>query len=480
MVEPSPLLFTLLVVLLFIVCCDAINYSFEEKTRVLNLNNLKREPKIITSSNCLSKKSRIERGATILEMKHSDHCYGGTNADWNKRQQRKIITDEIRVKSLQSRIKNMVFNYNNGVSDTQIPLTSGIDLETLNYIVTIELGGRKLTVIVDTGSDLTWVQCQPCKSCYNQQDPLFNPSMSSSYQTVLCNSTTCQSLQFDTGNRGVCASNTQTCNYSVSYGDGSYTSGELGRENLNLGNTTVNDFVFGCGRSNNGLFGGVSGLMGLGMSNVSLVSQTPNIFGGVFSYCLPTTEAEASGSLVLGGNTSVYKNSTPISYTKMVQNPMLPTFYFINLTGISIGGVALESPSFGKSRFLIDSGTVVSRLPPSIYRVVRAEFMKQVSGFPSAPGYSILDTCFDLSGYEEVDIPKIEIQFEGNSGMTVDVTGVFYFVKTDASQVCLALASLSYEGEIGIIGNFQQKNQRVVYDTKQSMFGFAEEACSFE
>jgi hypothetical protein len=61
----------------------------------------------------------------------------------------------------------------------------------------------------------------------------------------------------------------------------------------------------------------------------------------------------------------------------------------------------------------------------------------------------------------------------------VDVTGVFYSVKTDASQVCLAIASLPYEDEVGIIGNYQQKNQRIIYDTKGSMLGFAEEACSF-
>lgn len=338
-----------------------------------------------------------------------------------------------------------------------------------------------MTVIVDTGSDLTWIQCQPCRLCYNQPEPLFNPSISPSFQTVACNSSACQSLESATGNSGLCGTNSRTCGYYVSYGDGSYTKGELGQDHLVLGRTSVDNFVFGCGRNNRGLFGLASGLMGLGRSDLSLISQTFDVFGGVFSYCLPSTEAESesSGSLIFGNDPSVFKNSTPISYTNMVQNPQLFSFYFLNLTGMTIGGVAVQDSSFGKSGFLIDSGTVITRLPPSIYKAVKAEFLKQFSGYPSVPGYSILDTCFDLSTYEEVNIPTIKVHFEGSAEMEVDVAGVFYFVKSDASQVCLALASLQYDGEIGIIGNFQQKNTRVIYDTKQSQVGFAKETCSF-
>ncbi|KAL0663418.1 hypothetical protein Bca4012_100255 [Brassica carinata] len=180
-------------------------------------------------------------------------------------------------------------------------------------------------------------------------------------------------------------------------------------------------------------------------------------FNGVFSYCLPSLENVASGSLSFGDD---YKNSTSVSYTPLVQNPQLSSFYVLNLTGASIGGVELESSSFGRG-ILIDSGTVITRLPPSIYKAVKTEFLKQFSGFPSAPRYSILDTCFNLTSYEDVSIPTIKMIFQGNAELEVDVTGVFYFVKPDASLVCLALASLSYENEVGIIGNYQQKNQRL-------------------
>lgn len=427
---------------------------------------------------CWPQKSRTEKGVAILEMKHHRSC-SGMIKNRDDIFQKRLLADKLWVQSIQLRIKNATSESIQDSLEAQIPLTSGIKLQILNYVVAIKLGGRKLTVIVDTGSDLTWVQCNPCQSCYSQQEPLFNPSISPLYKSILCNSSTCGSLESATGYAGLCGKDKPSCEYSVSYSDGSYTSGELGSDQLNFGSSMVENFVFGCGQSNSGIFGGAAGLMGLGRSQLSLVTQTSTQFGGVFSYCLPSTEDGASGSLILGGDPSVYKNSTPISFTRMVWNPQLPTFYLLNLTSISIGGVALQSLSFSNTGSLIDSGTVITRLVPSAYRALRNEFLKQFDGYPSAPGFSILDTCFNLSSYKEVNVPTLKFHFEGKVEMNVDVSGIFYFVKSDASQVCLALASLSSEYEIGIIGNYQQKNLRVVYDSKASRLGFGEETCNY-
>nr|AAM66069.1 putative aspartyl protease [Arabidopsis thaliana] len=469
----------LLLVFLFLLSC--VVHGVDEK-KILSVHNNIWSPKksYEASTSCFSRSLGKGRESTTLEMKHRELCSGKT-IDLGKKMRRALVLDNIRVQSLQLKIKAMTSSTTEqSVSETQIPLTSGIKLESLNYIVTVELGGKNMSLIVDTGSDLTWVQCQPCRSCYNQQGPLYDPSVSSSYKTVFCNSSTCQDLVAATSNSGPCGGNNGVvktpCEYVVSYGDGSYTRGDLASESILLGDTKLENFVFGCGRNNKGLFGGSSGLMGLGRSSVSLVSQTLKTFNGVFSYCLPSLEDGASGSLSFGNDSSVYTNSTSVSYTPLVQNPQLRSFYILNLTGASIGGVELKSSSFGRG-ILIDSGTVITRLPPSIYKAVKIEFLKQFSGFPTAPGYSILDTCFNLTSYEDISIPIIKMIFQGNAELEVDVTGVFYFVKPDASLVCLALASLSYENEVGIIGNYQQKNQRVIYDSTQERLGIVGENC---
>ncbi|KAA0058691.1 aspartyl protease family protein [Cucumis melo var. makuwa] len=434
--------------------------------------------------NCIFQKPKITKGITTLEMKQRDYC-SGKITDLEKIFQNRIILDAINVNSLLSHVKSAIFpGQTHQLSDSQIPISSGARLQTLNYIVTVGIGGQNSTLIVDTGSDLTWVQCLPCRLCYNQQEPLFNPSNSSSFLSLPCSSPTCLALQPTAGSSGLCSNkNSTSCDYQIDYGDGSYSRGELGYEKLTLGKTEIDNFIFGCGRNNKGLFGGASGLMGLARSELSLVSQTSSVFGSIFSYCLPTTGVGSSGSLTLGGTDfSSFKNISPISYTRMIQNPQMSNFYFLNLTGISIGGVNLNVPRLSSNEgvlSLLDSGTVITRLSPSIYKAFKAEFEKQFSGYRTTPGFSILNTCFNLTGYEEVNIPTVKFIFEGNAEMIVDVEGVFYFVKSDASQICLAFASLGYEDQTMIIGNYQQKNQRVVYNSKESKVGFAGEPCSF-
>jgi saccharopepsin len=68
------------------------------------------------------------------------------------------------------------------------------------YLMTIHLGTppQKFVMIVDSGSDLVWVQCLPCNAphvCFPSPNPYFDPSASSSYAAVPCNSSQCDPLQ---------------------------------------------------------------------------------------------------------------------------------------------------------------------------------------------------------------------------------------------------------------------------------------------
>ncbi|XP_058727911.1 aspartyl protease AED1-like [Vicia villosa] len=128
----------------------------------------------------------------------------------------------------------------------------------------------------------------------------------------------------------------------------------LGVEHVSFGGISVSDFVFSCGTNNTCLFGGVSGLMGLGRSNLSLISQTNTTFEGVFLYCLPT-ENGASSSLVIDNDSSIFKNLTRIAYTNMVSSPQLSNFYILNLNGINIGDVT--------RRYKLGNGCVLNCFP---------------------------------------------------------------------------------------------------------------------
>ncbi|KAJ9567926.1 LOW QUALITY PROTEIN: hypothetical protein OSB04_003892 [Centaurea solstitialis] len=444
-------------------------HGYGGEKQVLTLNKFKWTPHQTNTPNCFPQRSRTEKSATILELHHRDSCFG-PRSDWNQRFLKHLLSDQIRVRSIQSRIKTALSKgADQELSQAQIPITSGTPDPQL--CCDRQLGGRNVTLIVDTGSDITWVQCQPCGSCYNQQEPLFNPSQSPTYKSVVCKSTTCENLEFATGKSGVCGVNSTNCNYSVSYGDGSYTEGDLASDNLVIGTVPIEGFVFGCGRDNSGLFGGASSAFD-GFSNYRCFWR---------DFLVLFTFGDGFG---IGFANSRERNFRlqefhPVSYTNLLSNPMMPTFYFLNLTGISIGGVSLQDPSFGKREMLIDSGTVITRLPPSIYKVVKSEFLNQFSGFPKAPGpFPSWIPALIYLATKKVEIPTVKLHMANDVKFTVDVTGILYFAKIDASQVCLALAGLSDEEEIGIIGNYQQKNTRVVYNTKEFTLGFAKETCT--
>lgn len=88
------------------------------------------------------------------------------------------------------------------IDATTVPAKDGSVVGTGNYIVTVGLGTpqKQLSLIFDTGSDITWTQCQPCaRSCYKQKEQIFDPSQSTSYTNISCSSPVCSSLTSATG-----------------------------------------------------------------------------------------------------------------------------------------------------------------------------------------------------------------------------------------------------------------------------------------
>ncbi|WP_411024826.1 pepsin-like aspartyl protease, partial [Salmonella sp. s57610] len=64
----------------------------------------------------------------------------------------------------------------------ETPLTSGAGQGSGEYFARLAVGypPREYYLVTDTGSDVSWLQCSPCSECYQQSDPIFNPSASSS------------------------------------------------------------------------------------------------------------------------------------------------------------------------------------------------------------------------------------------------------------------------------------------------------------
>ncbi|XP_020090452.1 aspartyl protease family protein At5g10770-like [Ananas comosus] len=350
----------------------------------------------------------------------------------------------------------------------RVRLTPGTSVGVGNYVTRIGLGtpATSYVMVVDTGSSLSWLQCSPCAvSCHDQVGSIFDPSASNTYQSVSCSAPECDSLDSATLNPSAC-SNSGMCIYQASYGDSSFSVGYLSRDTLSLGGQTFPNFVYGCGQDNEGLFGESAGLIGLAKNKLSLLSQLAPKLGYSFSYCLPTTSS--SGYLSIGSS-----SQAQFSYTPMVSNSLDSTLYFLTLTGISVAGrsLAVAPSAYTSAPTIIDSGTVISRLPSDVYSALSKAVAAALQRYPRAPAYSILDTCFKGRA-SRLAVPEVDLVFQGGAAMKLPPGNVMFDV--DSSTTCLAFAESS---RVAIIGNKQQQTFSVAYDVATQKIGFAAGGC---
>ncbi|KAI7989612.1 Aspartyl protease family protein [Camellia lanceoleosa] len=325
------------------------------------------------------------------------------------------------------------------------------------YLVTVGFGTpkRDYALIFDTGSDPTWMQCKTCRKCYKQDHQMFDPSQSTSYHN------------------GSCKSNNSNT-YDQEYGDGSYSNGILGCDTLTLDSDVITNFEFGCGQENSGEFDAdVAGILGLGRGKLSLISQTASKFGKSFGYCLPTPQNPNSGYLLFGKHAKSLSSS--LKFTPLLQNPADNlSFYFVKLVGITVGTKRLNvSPwLFSSPGTIVDSGTVITRLPQPVYLALRSAFRKSMSKYPLAPPVDLLlDTCYDLSQYQKVTYPSILFHFGGGTDVSLDQSGI---MSGNKSSFCMAFAMTS---DFTIIGSTQQQALNVFYDLKGGKIGFGTKGC---
>ena len=359
--------------------------------------------------------------------------------------------------------------------DFSSSVTSGLAQGSGEYFTRLGVGTppKYVYMVLDTGSDIVWIQCAPCRKCYSQTDPVFDPKKSVSFSGIACGSPLCHRLDSPGCN------SKQSCLYEVAYGDGSFTIGEFSTETLTFRGTRVAKVALGCGHDNEGLFVGAAGLLGLGRGRLSFPTQTGRRFGRKFSYCLVDRSASSKPSSVVFGESAVSRTAV---FTPLITNPKLDTFYYLELTGISVGGARVPGitaslfklDAAGNGGVIVDSGTSVTRLTRRAYTGLRDAFRAGAADLKRAPNYSLFDTCFDLSGKTEVKVPTVVMHFRGAD---VSLPATNYLIPVDTNGVfCFAFAGTM--SGLSIIGNIQQQGFRVVFDLAGSRVGFAPRGCA--
>ncbi|KAL2941888.1 Aspartic proteinase nepenthesin-1 [Bienertia sinuspersici] len=327
------------------------------------------------------------------------------------------------------------------------------------------------SAIMDTGSDLLWTQCKPCEECFDQSTPIFDPSKSSTFSKLSCSSELCEALPSSTCQNG--------CQYMYTYGDYSSTQGILATETFTFGSGSDSNKVsvpkigFGCGVENEGSgFDQGAGLIGLGRGPLSLVSQLDE---PKFSYCLTSIDGSKTSTLLMGSLATRNVVTTPL-----LKNPSQPSFYYLNLEGISVGStrLSIKKETFslsedGSGGMIIDSGTTISYLEESAFDQVKKAFASQLKLPMDDSGSAGLDLCFKMPrDTTSLDVPKFIFHFKEAD---LDLPGENYMIgDPKMGLLCLAMGKSS---GMSIFGNVQQQNMMVVHDLAKETLSFVPIQC---
>eukprot|EP00262_Sarcandra_glabra_P007224 TRINITY_DN19895_c0_g2_i1.p1 TRINITY_DN19895_c0_g2~~TRINITY_DN19895_c0_g2_i1.p1 ORF type:complete len:447 (+),score=43.96 TRINITY_DN19895_c0_g2_i1:51-1391(+) len=358
---------------------------------------------------------------------------------------------------------------------------------TMALVVSLPIGTPPQTqyMVLDTGSQLSWIQC--LKKTLQKPPSSFDPSLSSSFSDLPCNTPLCKPRIPDYTLPTSCDQN-RLCHYSYFYADGTLAEGNLVREKISLSNSqTTPPLILGCARDS----GASEGILGMNLGRLSFTSQAKI---QKFSYCVPprrgVSGTSPAGTFYLGENPSSggfryvdllrFGGTQPLPYLDKAA-------YTVGMEGIRIGGKKLNisrsvfrPDSGGAGQTMVDSGTEFTFLVEGAYDTVREEVARLV-GRRLKKGFvygGALDLCVN-GDVAEIGRLVGDVVLELERGVEIVVERERVFADVGGGVGCFSIGSSALLGiESNIIGNFHQQNLWVEFDVLNSRVGFAKADCS--
>ncbi|XVF36943.1 hypothetical protein REPUB_Repub19eG0102300 [Reevesia pubescens] len=353
------------------------------------------------------------------------------------------------------------------------------------YFVTVGIGNppKPCQLDIDTGSDLTWVQCDaPCTGCTLLRDRLYKPKNN----FLACKDPICAS--FYSPKAPQCKNPNEKCGFQVDYADSASVVGALVSDNfpLRLVNRSLSNplLAFGCG---SGLQSRgphpptpTAGVLGLSKSKASFSSQlsgmgiTRNVVGHCFS-------VQGGGFLVLGADF--------IPKSGMTWTPMLQTtsdkHYSSGPAELLFGG----KPTGVKGlNVVFDSGATYTYLSSEVYQtllnLVRKDLIsrKQLQDVKD----KALPVCWKgtrpFKSVQDVrnHFNTIALSFTGASNIQLQLPPEAYLIVTERGNVCLGILNGTEAGlgTSNVIGDISMQNKLMMYDNENQRIGWASADCN--
>ncbi|XP_042509561.1 aspartic proteinase Asp1-like [Macadamia integrifolia] len=356
------------------------------------------------------------------------------------------------------------------------------------YYVTFNIGNppKPYYLDFDTGSDLTWLQCDaPCQQtqhCDKAPHPLYKPNIN---DIVLCKEQICASLDSK-----VCNNPNDQCDYSITYADQSSSLGVLIRGVFPLrftdGSVHTPRLAFGCGYDQQspsmGSVRPTDGILGLSNGGVSIISQlkiqglTKNVIG----HCL----SGLGGGYLFFGDDFVPSSGvvwTPLSTTSLNKHYSPGSSAELSYKGKPSSVTGLQTA--------FDSGSSYTYFTSMAYETLISAVKKDLVGKPlkEAPEDNTLPLCwkggkpFIFIGEAKPYFSSVVLSFGGGRNKAqFEIPPESYLIISKAGSVCLGILNGTEAGLdlLNLIGDTSMLNKLVIYDNEKKQIGWIPANCN--
>ncbi|KAF7852291.1 hypothetical protein BT93_L4585 [Corymbia citriodora subsp. variegata] len=231
----------------------------------------------------------------------------------------------------------------------------------------------------------------------------------------------------------------------------------------------------------------VIGVGALSWSSLALLSEFTDLVGQLvtkkFALCLPGS-SEARGVTFFGDGPYYLDPSTDfdaakvLTYTPLQRDPT-SLGYFINLTGISINGKAMNVPQNG---FNVNQSVKLSTIVPytklksNIYKTFIRDFKKAAKGIVQVANVDPFHLCFNTStmgsSIDRLLIPQVDLMLGNGEKWTIYGSNSIKQVNDNVG--CLAFIDGGETAEQAVvIGTYQIEDNLLQFDLDQSRLGFS-------
>nr|XP_043626053.1 aspartic proteinase Asp1-like [Erigeron canadensis] len=357
------------------------------------------------------------------------------------------------------------------------------------YYVTVNLGNppKPYEFDIDTGSHLTWVQCDaPCQQCLRAPNSPYKPATGT---LVACEDPLCAEVQWPKIPQ--CGSPDEQCDYYLKYVDGGSSLGIVIKDPFSLqytnGTVTNPHLAFGCGyhqsHPNPTTRPYVDGILGLGMGKESIVSQLQElgIVKNVVAHCL---SSQGNGYLFFGDELV----PPTVVWTPMVTSADLAKRYFLGVAELYVAGLTTGKKDL---RIVFDSATTYTFLIPEAHKALVSMLVEDIRD-NFHPIYTVYDEEFTTSvcwkgstrlhSIDEVKhfFKPIVLSFENAQNSWFEMDPEAYLVISKQGNACLGIFNSEEMGAptINLIGDISFLDKLVVYDNENQRIGWTTSDCN--